>query len=750
MAVVSIFEAEVGFMGAMANQSRPGFAKHEIPADVYDKPKMLEKYAIDKIHYSEVFRGLLLYSLPLVTNMPLSSVTQLSGIWHEQVDPIKKCLFAVSADAGAPSIAEIFSNADLPANPSLVVTVHRAMAPPAGEDIYNQEWKIKLGGAEYIITWTRFVGPKLTDSTGNVLSSFELQENDRERFATDTYQRWEIAMFGTTMYVSCSGLSDVWKINIPDGIPPGVWAFYSAMGKCAVNVTIPTFENTGSYETPDFAIPKAIPNADFTFRSFPSSIGSNVAVEINDGTDIVLSDSTIVKTKKMKITLTKLSDGSTPLVQSFECTAMPTFNAPYDVWYPITDYIRNASENIGEDTTTRTANINLSLLHRDSYGQTLYMTDAYNQVMRGQYMVKLTTGYQVDNYAPVKYQRMIGIAKAYTNNAGRELSVTIADRWVQLNDYKIRRAPLLHGYTVYEAVSIIAQWCGIAPGDIHLPDPGDSGLSMTIPDPPDGFDKPSWVVADGESGASAIQRLKDAFGIHAEFYADGVLALYRDVDTTTVLKTYGTTPGTLPGDKIGDSWKSGITLSVDLTGAVNSTFVQGETTEGEPIYFEKTDEQSAYGGNFFDSDIGYLVQDCTIDSNLKTEQEVIDKCSNMFNLRHRGGAMLTCVGIRDSDILFRLPGDIIGVYDSLVLVGHTYDGYAVGCIKSLSTQFAVGKSPVSSFVMEIDPLNNGVPPTIPDPDPMMMSYFTIDDGSGVIGSTIDDGTGSIGPDPVAE
>ena len=778
--VKGIVQAQFAPMTAVQHMTQRGFCHLEIPADVLQRPYQA---ALTKLydgtpmhhpcHYSEAFRGLLLYADPALQAMDLSTCTVSSGKWAQDSDPRCNIAFLTAYDASyngiAPTVARIIGP-DLGADPNFVFTLHRVAPPqfPVMEPPQTQHWTLELAGGAIRIVWSRFDNPTVSavnsDGTTTLLGTYILKDTEQQRFAMDDYQRWEIANFGggtqdddpsmTTgnwLYLRCGSLDGPWIVKGVEQIPSGPWIFTSYGGKCAINLTeirypVDAGESgpVGCYETMPISLFDTFTLLDydrFTFRTFPSPIGDSthgVWVEVDStGVDAYGSTATF------KVWLRPYADGSYPVVQCIECCAPPSYTDPSGAWEDFSLYLSGGGEEMAEDVTTRTARLDIDLWLR--HGRQSEQFDDRHQFPAGAFLVKLTTGYKLAGQPPVLHDRMLGIVRHRSRVVKRKMTLTLADRWVSLQK-QLRRAPLLHGMTVNAAVALIAGWCGIGPDDIVST---ESTPPVTIPNPPDGYDKPAWRMDDGQTGASLIDKLKDAFGVKAEFWPDGKLHIYRDYPAwgTTYApyplsvsgESYSTAPGTEDMWALGDDhYNSGIELVDDLTSGFNAVFAEGETSEGRPIYAElidvpAVDYDAAHQTHRY---CGELVEEYLPNSNLRTETDVAAACHNKFYQRPAVSKII-CQNKAAYGMVHQWPGNALEIVDDNALHHDpVYHGAVIGRLLRLTVTY---RKTGHRNTVELDaaPLDNGIPTPPPGPPtPPAWKWFTIDDGTGNVGSTI--------------
>ena len=377
------------------------------------------------------------------------------------------------------------------------------------------------------------------------------------------------------------------------------------------------------------------------------------------------------------------------------------------------------TETIPEDTNTRSTSINIDLWS-EQHGKSIY--DVQPSFF-GHWVVRYSTGWTYAGGAssplPVMAQRMVGILKGFSNTAGRSLELTVADRWVTMEEVKLWYPPLLHGMRAADAIKLLAQWCWTPLGDII-----DDGGPVNIPVPPNGYWEPNWKPENGCTAAEEIRRIKDKLGVRAFFDTNGSLHIKYGYDNTSQA-TFSTEAGTDDDYALGDgSAISGVALAADMSGVCNKVLVEGKTYDGDPLNQMMEDSIPAQGDPGY---LGYTSLRYKKDSDARTQDDINRTASDIFYQRETGRPMVNISSNRGYSLAHLFPGTAITLVDN----NFTKLGTALGRVMSVTVNwgrfFHSGSAVIQLNPLSVYPYPNPTPPgPLPPSPPYPWQWFGIE------------------------
>lgn len=632
MGVKSVVRAYIGPLSNYGYRTSYPVALQHVVKDIW-RTRAENK---DNVHYAEYLGGAILFADPALDDMDLAADVQadtLVGKWKEATPQGNEKVFLKQYDATPDLVSEAHSTAMLPEAPNFVFTLARNVSPPSTQDPATQKWELQFASTfsdAWVLEITRFGPPKLlyrTFAVGGavasetVVSSHEVEDSERQGYAFDFYQRWEVSNLGGKLFIRSSGFREVWVVEGVGTLVSGGWDMKAWGGVYSFNVKPVTFETNGTFDTKRVEHYFLIPDDQIVVRVFGDTpTGTSItATVIESGYDAGET------WKRYRITMTG-TGANTPWLYGIETAAEAVYvPAGAQNWVPLNPYITSMQETISEDMATRKTTLRISLRKRGEGG--LQFRDVFGNLL-GEYAVKIVAGYLLENGAEVVGDRMMGILQAQDTDATPRtftLSMTCYDRWVKLTEKKLFKAPALTGLRLDEAIAKVARWGGVAPTDIVA-----TAIDYTVSQPKNytGDTDVPWVPADGTPPAEVIKQLCE-LGAKAEYWEDGKLHIYGD-DDTEVKATFSTEPGVDPAYALGS-----LQYTQDLAGKVNHVIAIGAESEDGLLMAGRWD----YNSIFTPGTVNYkgdIATEIIINSNLNTQADVNRACVEGYGRRPAG------------------------------------------------------------------------------------------------------------------
>lgn len=634
--------------------------------------------AISNVVYDKRLGGLILQPDATLRNLPSAGLTIAAGgaSTRDCTPPALgvTCPMYYSAAPNAdPSVYTWqLAGGYLSAGPWIVHHLIRTPAPPVGQTADSQRWKLGFGGLT--LTWGRYTDPVLTDGTGAEISRYTLNEGDRERFAFDTIQRWEITSLGGELYISCSGFSGDWTTVYPT-LPAAAWSFAANGGKCAINLTPVTFAASGYVITPLIEEGYPYPDGDLSATTWPTNAAPTsaaISVETVSGTQ-----------KSYRLALSTTDTLTTPIVRTFETGYAPEFAALSVERTEISDYFVKGREILTQDYSAR----NTTLTFRET-------EDFIAAVGRlsGHRVITYATGYDAGDGVAVRQTRMTGIMGA-VERTGHDVTLSVYDRWTQLAKVRLFNAPMLLGLTRAAAISLIAQCAGIPTELISV----NADVTGTIGDGsrPFGEEGARWRIPDLTSAADAIRKILTTYGLKADFDGYGVLCVYRSEDTA-VTNDYSAVDGTDDRYGLGTDPFEGVAFKSDLTGAINHHVVIGECN-GQPIIAAQYDPASV-ADPMSERYMGYYATDGERIPDLDTAAEVQEAVAKRLQAADIGLPKVVLSNNRAYALCHEIPRTFISGTDPDI-------DFTMRRLKILEMTVDIDETipPVTSMLLEVQP-----------------------------------------------
>lgn len=640
MAVKSIVRASVGSLYNFGWRTRfPVFLQH-IVKDIW-KTKVEKQVGVQ---FAEYLGGAILYSDPSVVSMSMDMLLQeegdIVGKWKLAKPAGNEKQFLKQYDATPNLVASVVGAEMLSAAPQFVLTLARNPSPPVGMDPKAQKWELVFGqglldSATLVLELTRLGNPRLLyrtvgldgeTLTERVIATHEVPESDRQGFAFDFYQRWEVANINGRLYLRCNHLSEPWVVEGVGMVPEGAWKFNAFGGVFSFNLTPVTFVTSGYFETKRVEHYFLVPDNAMEFRTFGSTpTGCGVQAQV------IESGYALGETwKRYRVTLTG-DGGTTPFLHSVEAGAESVFEYPTtQTWVPLNPFITSMSETLSEDMATRKSTLRVSLYKRNGNGETF--ADVFGSLL-GEHLVTIAAGYTLeDGVTEIVEDRMVGVLQAQdfaSTPKSKSLTFTCYDRWTKLAEKRLFKAPALTGLRLDLAIAKVARCGGVAPADMVL-----EAIDVYVSQPVDytGGEGLPWVPADGTAPTEVVKQLC-ALGAVAEYWEDGKLHVYAQ-DDTTLRCTFSTVVGTDPLYAL-----SSLTYTQDLAGKVNHIVVVGaDGKDGAPLAGRwHYDAIFTEGSPCFKGD---LATEFITNGNLVDLDAVNRECVEAYNKRDGGWPIL--------------------------------------------------------------------------------------------------------------
>jgi hypothetical protein len=560
-----------------AYQTQFGYAITDIPAAKFEEKLRFDEYQnVNNVFYLPAINGVVLMFDYEAQNMQLSQFTVAQGDFNTtkiSVERTPDSNYIHAYNASANHITDITSNYLLPATPSFHFQFHRMPMTPANMDPADQEWRLSFGGG-YTLMWKRMHdGPELYYNN-KLISSYIVDLEDAEKYATDSALYWKIYNLMGRLYIICSAFRNPWIIDDIGELPAATFRVQGAGGEYAFNLTPYTFATSGYFETD---LVEHIWNYDSgdlvgtVFPSLPSNCTATITVVEEVGTS-----------KRYRVALTGPGT-TTPVVQAFEYLYMPEFSTPSAVWKNITPWVYKdqGTETMPKDLSARSLSINL-VPDKIINGQNLW---DFVGGLNGQYAFKYKIGYQYANGSTDTQDRMQGVLtvndyKLEVKKFGR-LTLTAVDKWERLAGTALLFAPNLTGLRVDVAIALIAKWGGIP--STHI---ASEAINIYIDEPVTDATRIPWLAANGTSAGDFIRQLATTYGAVVEFDEDGVLQIRNGYNTASQA-TYRYDEGATLDEAI-----ISVEEHEDTQGAKNIVMVEGQTEGGRPFFATVYDIES--------------------------------------------------------------------------------------------------------------------------------------------------------------
>ncbi len=660
--------------------TRRGFARYDDIKSRYFAADPASRYPVlSNVIYAERLGGLILQPDLTLHNLSYTGLTiGAGGTYTRDCTPpelgVTCPMYYNAAPNDSPgSFVWSIQGGLLPASPCFTAYLLRTEAPPVGQSPYTQRWRLLFGGLT--LSWGRFENPVLTDGAGTEIARYTVNESDRQQYAWDTVQRWDIASLGGELHLSCSGFSDNWTVVYPT-LPAARWTVQANGGVCAAHVEPLTFASSGYLVTPWIEEGYAYPDGDLIGTVFPASSGSvstTVTVEAVSGTQ-----------KQYRLTLASTDIRQTPIARGFQTFYESAYAALSTTKTEITNWFVHGRESLTQDYSAR----NTQLQFRED-------TDFVTAVGRlsGHRVITYATGYDTGNGVPVRQTRMTGIM-GRISRTGNLLTMEVYDQYTKLSRVKLFNMPCLWGLGRGLAIALIARCAGVHPDNIYI----NPNITGVIGDPalPFSVDGPRWTIEDGTSATDAINKICKTYGVRAIFDGDGVLTIYQFDDTTTT-NSYSSDAGTDPLYALGTAPFEGVEFQSDLTGAVNHLVIIGQDGGGMPIMTPRYDPTSV-SDDTSERYIGYYASDVQRNADLGTPGEVAEATAKGLQDIDYGLPKVPLQGNHALALCHQLPREFIEVTDNDTALDHR------DCkILQMDVEIDAIAPPVTSMGLEVWP-----------------------------------------------
>ena len=282
-----------------------------------------------------------------------------------------------------------------------------------------------------------------------------------------------------------------------------------------------------------------------------------------------------------------------------------------------------------------------------------------------------------------------------TNAHAHTLSLKVHNNYVTFGN-ALGRVPCLEGYTVDQALSLLAKCAGVLPSRIHV-------LTGTIPttlqpsgqvvnevyaaftslpnggvltDPGKRYYQSTWQPAPNDTADTWIQKIQTAFpDVQVQFGMNGELYIYYQAYAAQpVGDLYSTTGASDALHTFNET-----TLERDWTGIKNMITIEGKTPEGNPLYASVLDTGSIAGPA--DNFLGVIQQDWRTDDSLTNQTDVAQAATAAFQRRKSGHATYRVgkpAGNLSGAGLLLTPPQLIKVIDPTVALPTTANYDAAG------------------------------------------------------------------------
>ncbi len=612
------------------------------------------------------------------SSMVISDWVTSGGSWHES-DPfgraknIKYLHQAITDDTAG--VSSVQSSANFPQAPSLVVSFLRYAVPPP--NINEAIFYITLGGG-YTLYFGGMKDPKIIDTDGSrIISTYTVEQNEKKQYYFDTSMKWEIWSVAGDLYILCSSLSRVWIIHDLGNMPAAPVTF-GCQASCpyAVMIQKPIFNSSGYFITDEIDhLAEYAGDPDKIATYPPADQGTSVNIAIN---------STNGNKKSYKVTLNADSGGDhSPYVMSWQVIYRRRFEDKVGTWTKISDdYFKGGRESLGADAPARS----LVADFNDTGGKFRAYLDNLGDFIEGQFALRYSTGYNLHPSGSVTIPRLTGIAqireqnlKATTNN--QQYTLTINDRYCQLNDTELTFPPNFILYPPEEAVALAAEYGGVHPDDIYVdialsPRTVENGAwwgtrgTSTNPDKllaAAGFEYESltWMPIGSRAG-EFINNVCKLFNMVAEFNPSGQFVI-RLKDSSTLVESYTTEEGAANTVTIKD-----LTGTSDITDKPNGIVVEGKSRDGLYIYAKSIDWASVNLAPGTPGFKGYPAIRWIRDEKLSTQEQCVDALNRAFESLKVGGRRKIQITSPLAGLWDRFPRQLIFLDDAYSAYGGLY------------------------------------------------------------------------------
>jgi hypothetical protein len=668
---------EIGPMSNLGAITAPGWARSWAAREYWDAclPDPLvdpDAGTIDGLVYAQELESLILE--PTLRSLRWPNVTAddvelLEGVQPRTCEVGGRGKHVWFHDAANPHVT--IAGAHLGENPAVWCSFARF--PKGTTPDVDGRWRLYLGDdalCGLILEWSTTRHPRLyvreqvgDDFLEREISVFELEQGDEsDRYQAAVELQWRIYIRGSVLQIHTNITSRAWIIHQVNGWPwqiaPARWRFETFSGPCAFKAIRPDFDWAGEMVTRWIDTEEAVDlSGEAEMRFLPGTLdifggGQTFSTTL----EWLGSDEAQLRHRfRLEIMNSAGADGlttRTPYLQRVEFLKRPTIAPRTDDWTELSPWVRSIRISDAYELAARQATV--TLLPRKRVGEDATLYDRTGG-LQGLYSARVSIGVRNDDGTATLHRLITGVLDlrdAQSNLAVDELSLTIHDRWYQLQHHTCTSAPSVVDRPVDEALTLWANWAGIDQVEVS----GDLGDTSSADNPRAGYAQARWYPETGSSLAEAFTRLCERAGVYAYFDGEGVLQLRKWGDLRTVNQLYSTETGTPRARALRTC-----TLQTDLSQAITAVRVVGVTDSRarRPIVYELADPLALLGGQ--ETSMPAHQRQIIRDAQLSSEADVIRACSAAYDRRVTGVPPLRLTA--PLALWDRWPGDVISVED---------------------------------------------------------------------------------------